>query len=75
MKVFKKDKNTQRKKRNTRELKYITALENNVKYLERIDELQRNTIQLQNKLQQKTEECIELKDKLEIAKFKKVAKV
>ena len=42
-------KNKKRKKKNTKQLKYITALENNIKYLERIDELQRNVIALQEK--------------------------
>ena len=74
MKILKKRK-TDKRKRNTKELKYITALENNIKYLERIDDLQRDLIAVQQKLMSKTEECIELKNKLEIAKFKKVAKV
>ena len=64
MEIIKKRIQKRRKKKNTKQLKYITALENNIKYLERIDDLQRDMIALQEKYYLTKKELKELKGRL-----------
>lgn len=64
-------------RKNTQELECIEEIirDYKMKYLEEKEKLQQNLVVTQQKLINKTEECIQLKDKQESAKYKKAAKV